>query len=354
MDRKRILQIFFFGFLALFAYELYVLLSPFLAAIGWAILFAFISYPAMLAVERRIRSRTAAAAVMTAAVALGVIVPAVWLSGQLAVEAQNLYRSVAALVRDGGITELQEWAAQSPLVASAAELLARFDIKLEDRLTELAVSAAQGASNYVVSNVTAAARNVIAFVINFTIVLFTLFYLLRDGDGYYEALRGVTPLEEHDKEVVFEGLRATLSAVMRGLLLTSILQGVAIGIGLFVCSVPYSLFLTLLTAICSLLPLVGTALVWVPAAIWLLYAAGWGWAIGLVVWSSLWSALIDNFIRPVMMKEGTGLPTMAVFFGMLGGLEAWGLVGMFAGPAVIAIFAALLRVYRRTYGDGES
>jgi predicted PurR-regulated permease PerM len=82
--------------------------------------------------------------------------------------------------------------------------------------------------------------------------------------------------------------------------------------------------------------------------------AGWGWAIGLVAWSALWSALIDNFIRPVMMKEGTGLPTMAVFFGMLGGLEVWGFIGMFAGPAVIAIFAALLTVYRRKYVDEKA
>ncbi|MGH7864098.1 MAG: AI-2E family transporter [Candidatus Binataceae bacterium] len=353
MDRKRILQVFFFGLLILFAYELYVLLSPFLAAIGWAILFAFVAHPVLGQVQRWVRSRTLAAAVVTSAVALGVILPAFWLSGRLAVEVQNLYTSATASVGGDGIAFARDWAARSPLIASITDTLARFDVQLADEIPKLAVQAAQFTSDYVVSNVTAVARNVLSLVISFTIVLFTLFYLLRDGERYYETLRGLTPLEEHDKEIVFEGLRSALSAVMRGLLLTSVMQGAAIGIGLYVCGVPYSLFLTLLTAICSLLPLVGTALVWVPAAIWLLYTSGWGWAIVLVAWSSLWAALIDNFIRPMMMKEGTGLPTMAVFFGMMGGLEAWGFIGMFAGPAVIAIFAALLGIYRRTYGDGD-
>jgi predicted PurR-regulated permease PerM len=354
MDRTRILQVFFFAFLVLFAYELYVLLSPFLAAIGWAILFAFVVHPLVGHLQRWVKSRTIAAAIITAAVALGVIVPALWLSGRLAVEVQNLYTSATQAAGGDGIAFARGWAARSPFVASITDMLARFDVKLADEIPKLAVQAAQFSSDYVVRNVTAVARNVISFLISFTIVLFTLFYLLRDGEQYYETLRGLTPLEEGDKEIVFEGLRSALSAVMRGLLLTSVLQGAAIGIGLLVCGVPYSLFLAILTAICSLLPLVGTALVWVPAAIWLLYASGWGWAIALVVWSSLWAAVIDNFIRPTMMKEGTGLPTMAVFFGMMGGLEAWGFIGMFAGPAVIAIFAALLRVYRRTYGDGKA
>ncbi len=354
MDRKRILQVFFFVVLVLFTYELYVLLSPFLPAIGWAILFAFIVHPAMGPLGRWVRSRTLAAGILTVAVALGVILPALWLSGQLAIEAQNIYQSASSLFDDGGLAFAREWAAHSPLGAAVADLLVRLDIRLEDELPKLAVQATRFVSEYIVSNATTAARNVLSFLISFTIVLFTLFYLLRDGDQYYETLRGLTPLEETDKEVVYENLRSTLSAVMRGLLLTSMLQGAAIGVGLYVCAVPYWIFLTVLTAIFSLLPLVGTALVWVPAAIWLLYVAGWGWAIGLVAWSALWSALIDNFIRPVMMKEGTGLPTMAVFFGMMGGLEVWGFIGMFAGPAAIAIFAALLTVYRRKYVDGKA
>jgi predicted PurR-regulated permease PerM len=84
-------------------------------------------------------------------------------------------------------------------------------------------------------------------------------------------------------------------------------------------------------------------------AIYLAYASSWMSAIGLVVWSMIALAVIDNFIKPLAMRHGTGLPTLALFFGLAGGIEAYGPIGIFAGPAVISIFAALLRVYERTY-----
>jgi predicted PurR-regulated permease PerM len=127
------------------------------------------------------------------------------------------------------------------------------------------------------------------------------------------------------------------------------LDGVTIGLGYLVCGVPYWAFLALLTAAGGLLPFGGTALVWVPVAIYLAVASSWMSAIGLVVWSMIALAIIDNFIKPLAMRHGTGLPTLALFFGLAGGIEAYGPIGIFAGPAVIAIFAALLRVYERTY-----
>ncbi|MGH7986576.1 MAG: AI-2E family transporter [Candidatus Binataceae bacterium] len=179
-------------------------------------------------------------------------------------------------------------------------------------------------------------------------MLFTLFYMLRDGETYYEGLRELTPLHERDKATVFDTLRTTLSAVMRGLMLTALLDGVSI-LAYLACGVPYWAFLGIITAAAGLLPVGGTALVWVPATIYLALEVGWSAAAGLVIWALLTLLIVDNFIKPVAMKHGTGLPTLALFFGLAGGIELYGPLGLFAGPAVIAIFAALLRVYRRTY-----
>jgi predicted PurR-regulated permease PerM len=128
-----------------------------------------------------------------------------------------------------------------------------------------------------------------------------------------------------------------------------VLDGVTLGLGYLVCGVPYWAFLALLTAAAGLLPFGGTALVWVPVMIYLGYSSTWVSAIGLGIWSMVALAIIDNFIKPLAMRHGTGLPTLALFFGLAGGIEAYGPIGIFAGPAVIAIFAALLRVYERTY-----
>lgn len=350
MDRERIIQVFFFGFLAVIAYQLYQLLHPFLVPILWAILLSFIFHPLYLLTNRLIRQRSLAALAITLLVALGVIVPALWLSTLLAAEAQALYAKVSAMVADGSFGRLRDQAFHSKMVATLSDMLDRHGVKLEEELTGLAISAAKLTSDALVSNVTGVARNLAFFFIDFGVMLLTFFYLLRDGEGYFEALRNLTPLHEDDKGAVFDSLRNSLSAVMRGLLLTALAQGFMVGAAFAVLGVPYWAFLSIVSAACGLLPFGGTGLVWVPASAYLLYAYGWGRALALLIWGSLAVGTIDNFIKPYAMGHGIGLPTLVLFFGIAGGLEVYGVLGLFLGPAVIAVFAALLRVYRKTYG----
>jgi predicted PurR-regulated permease PerM len=350
MDRERIIQVFFFGFLAVMAYELYDLLSPFLMPIAWAILLAFMAHPAQLELRKFIKSRSTTAIIITIAVATGVIWPAIWLSARLANEAQALIAQANDFVKSGGIQRANDWIQSSPYLAPILHRYvgARgFDLNAD--APRLLVGGAQGTSEFLIKNLTGVAKNVVTAVIDFSIVLMVFFYLLRDGEDYYRNLRELTPLHEDDKAVVFDTLTSTLSAVMRGLLLTALIQGFAIGIGLLFTGVPYWAFLAVLSAACGLLPFGGTAIVWGPAVLYLGYFSGWTTAIVLGVWCLIWIALIDNLIKPLAMRHGTGLPTIALFFGIAGGLEAYGPIGIFAGPAIISVFASLLRVYRRTY-----
>jgi len=349
MDRERIVQLFFFAFLALIAYWMYRLLQPFLVPIAWAILLAFLFHPLLVAIEKVIKRRSVAALCLTLFVALGVILPSLWLATLLANEAQSLYWQIADLVQKGGLKEMQDFAIHTRIFTGLAKFLDRQGILLESEIPRLAMSAAKTTSDVLVSNVTGVARNMVYFVIDFFIMLMTFFYLLRDGEWYYEAVRGMTPLHEDDKRAVFDSLSTTLSSVMRGLLLTALVQGVLIGLGFVVLGVPYAVFLALATAACGLLPFGGTALVWLPASMYLLYTYGWPRAIALLIWGTLSIAVIDNIIKPAAMGQGTGLPTVALFFGIAGGLAAFGPLGLFLGPAIIAVFAALLRVYRKTY-----
>src|SRR5271169_7201005 len=114
MDRERIIQIFFFGFLALMAYELYALLAPFLMPIAWAILLAFMVHPARLELRKYVKSRTLTAIIITIVVATGVILPAIWLSERLVVEAQTLYTQANEFVKNGSIKQVNGWIQSSP------------------------------------------------------------------------------------------------------------------------------------------------------------------------------------------------------------------------------------------------
>jgi predicted PurR-regulated permease PerM len=349
MDRERIVQVFFFGFLAVMAYLLYQLLDPFLVPILWAMLLSFLFHPLMVDASRLVRSKSLAAALITLGTALVVIIPAVMFAVRLAEEAKTLEAAVSAAAGDGGVAKLRDWMLHLPLSDRVTAIIGPLNINTDD-LQAMAVKMAQLTSQYLASHVTSAARNLMAFIWDFSIVILTLFYFLRDGESYYEGIRNLTPLHEEDKRAVFETLRTTLSSVMRGLMVTAALQAVMIGLGLMIFRVPYSAFLSVVSAIFGVMPIGGTAWVWAPAAVYLAYASGWASAVGLVIWSAICVAVIDNFIKPWAMRHGTELPTIALFFGIAGGLYAYGPLGLFAGPAVISIFMALLKVYRKSYG----
>ncbi len=354
MDRERLIQVFFFGFLALMAYELYALLAPFLMPIAWAILLAFMVHPVQLELRKYVASRTLTAVIITIVVATGVILPAIWLSERLVIEAQTLYVQANEFVKNGGINKVNDWIQNPPYFGWLVKRFTggkHFDLNTD--VPKFFVQGAQGTSEYLIKNLTGVAKNIVSMVIDFSIVLMIFFYLLRDGEDYYHSLRELTPLHDEDKAEVYDTLTSTLSAVMRGLLLTALIQGVAIGLGLLVTGVPYWAFLAVLTAACGLLPFGGTAIVWIPAVLYLGYFSGWTIAIVLAIWCVLWVAIIDNFIKPLAMRHGTGLPTIALFFGLAGGLEAYGPIGIFAGPAIISVFASLLHVYRETYTRGH-
>jgi len=347
MDRERIAHIFFFGFLAVMGYELYLLLSPFLVAIAWAMLLAFIAHPALVQLERFIRNRTVAALIVTAFVALVIGVPTAWLSSKLAFEATKV--SLGQFVHQGAFAQAGSQALHySGTITSVESWLEHEGLRIQD-IRHWIDKASTYLTGYLTANATTLARNLVTFVFDVVIMLLSFFYLLRDGEDYFEFVRGLTPLPEEDKAMVFETLSSMLSATMRGLLLTALLEGTLLGLGYLVTGVPYALLLGAASGAAALLPIGGTAFVWIPVVIYLWVSAGSGWAVAALVWDLIVVGVIDNLLKPLTIGQGSGLPAVALFFGITGGLEIYGPLGLFAGPAVIAVFAALIRVYRRSY-----
>ena len=346
MDRERIAHIFFFGFLAVMGYELYLLLSSFLVPIAWAMLLAFIFHPALVKLERFIRNRTAAALLVTAVMALMVIVPTAWISSKLAVEAP--WVSLGEFFHQGGFAQGGNQTIHFGTITSIEDWLEHEGLRIED-IRHWMEKTSTYLTRYFTANAATLARNLVTFLFDVVIMLLSFFYLLRDGEDYFEFVRDLTPLPDEDKAMVFETLRSMLSATMRGLLLTALLEAVLLGLGYMVTGVPNSMLLGAASGAAALLPIGGTAFVWVPVVIYLWFTAGSGWAVALLVWGVLVVGVIDNLLKPLTIGQGSGLPAVALFFGITGGLELYGPLGLFAGPAVIAVFAALIRVYRRSY-----
>jgi predicted PurR-regulated permease PerM len=349
MERERIVQVFFFGFLALMAYELFKLFSPFLVAILWAILLAFIFHPLMVHTERLVKSHTLAATLVTLVVALVIILPSIWLGTLLTSEAESLYATASDLIKNNSLTGIQQQLMSLHAVANLNNVLGQHGIRIEEEIPRIGLESLKFTSNALLENVGGAAKNLAEFFIDLGIVLLTFFYLLRDGESYYNSIRNLTPLHDTDREAVFDTLRITLSSVLRGLLLTALAQGLVMGAAYVIFGVPYWAFLSILTAASGLLPFAGTGLVWVPVCGYLLYFKGWASAIAMLIWGALSVGVIDNVVKPYAMGHGTGLPSVVLLFGIAGGLTVYGPLGLFLGPSIIAVFAALLRVYSRTY-----
>jgi predicted PurR-regulated permease PerM len=353
MEYERTVRLFFFASLLGIGYELYLILKPFLAPIAWALLLGFIFHPVAQRVLRVAKHRSLAALMIALLVGVAVIAPAIWLAGLLVHEAHGLYATATELVAGHGAATLLDRFFAWPPTAAFSNFLARHGIDLKQEMSSLAYQSARAASRLVVRNLTDIARNVASFSIDFIIMLTTFFFVLRDGAEYYRALFEITPLHEHDKQEVFDALGRTLAAVIRGVMLTAAAQGALLGVAFYFLSVPFWASFALAAAACGLLPVGGAMLIWAPIAIYLFYAVGVWHAVALTAWSIIVIAPIEHLVKPLLIGYDSGLTVLALFFGIIGGLKEFGVLGIFVGPVLISIFVTLLGVFRRSYGQPD-
>jgi predicted PurR-regulated permease PerM len=172
-------------------------------------------------------------------------------------------------------------------------------------------------------------------------MLFILFFIIRDGRAIARLGAALVPLEAERREELALRLADVTRAVVRGTALTSMVQGLLLGIGFAIVGLPAPVVFGVMAAVLSVVPFGGTALVWVPALIFMLVQGQYGQAIGVAVVGVIVSS-VDNFLKPILISGRSPLPTLAVFIGVLGGLAAFGLIGLFLGPIVIALVLALI------------
>jgi predicted PurR-regulated permease PerM len=178
-------------------------------------------------------------------------------------------------------------------------------------------------------------------LLGFAIMLFLLFFFLRDGDIMLARVRRLIPLDEVRKERLFRQLSGVTRAIVIGTSVTALMEGVLIGVGFTIASLPSPVVFGVLAALLSMLPVGGAAFVWGPAVIWLFVDARWGFGIFMLAWGVLISGL-DNVLRPLLISGRARISALAVFIGVLGGISAFGAIGLIAGPVVLSLALALV------------
>jgi predicted PurR-regulated permease PerM len=335
-----------FGLVALatLGYALWRIFQPFLTPILWALLLAFMLHPLNVRLRRRLRdSRGAAAAILTLAVALGLAGPAVILTVSFARQASDLLRRFSAeagryrILRPSDVFRLplaervMHWIEER--VPVTAEQVQRWVVEGVRRLLQTMAQA--GGTVFL---------GALGLFLGLALTLFLLFFFARDGDVTTARLVRILPLEEGLKAHLADRVAKVTRAVVVGTLLTALCQGASVGLAFAIAGIPSPVVFGVVAAAASLLPVGGTALVWGPAAIVLAMQGRWGMAIFVAAWGALVVGAADNLLRPFLVSGRVEISTLPVFFGVLGGLAAFGPIGMFLGPAVIALVLALLRV----------
>ncbi|SNB47661.1 AI-2E family transporter [Geobacter sp. DSM 9736] len=339
MDRKIYLSILAALATAAIIWLLFLLIAPFAMPFVWALVVGLATYPYYERIEGRFRGHPdRAASLMVGLVTLGVILPAAILIFMIAQNAAVWYYESAELFRS--------------LSTSGTSVLNR--VPFGDRIlslvegtgfdiTEHAAQIAGTASQFLLNMASSTVRNVAQFMLTLAMSIFILYFIYRDGARVVDA--GVRRFADDPGTIrhYLTKIRSTTTAVVVGTILTCLVQGALAGVGYFFAGVPAPVLFGLLTAIGALVPVVGTALVWVPLVAYLALTGAYLNAGLLAGWCAIFVGISDNAIRPLTIGARSNIPTLAVVLGAVGGAATMGLLGLIVGPIVFAIMATLWR-----------
>jgi predicted PurR-regulated permease PerM len=204
-------------------------------------------------------------------------------------------------------------------------------------------------SGFLIDELAGLAQNVLLLTVDFLVMIMTLFFFFKDGRRLVQGLYDIIPLEEAHKARIVTRLDQTTRAVVKGMVVTAILQGLLAGAAYTFLQVPFPVFLMALTTLLAPLPFGGTAVVWVPVTLYLYWVGPMWKAVAMLAWGIGVVTMVDNFLRPWLIGRGAQLPVLFLFFSILGGLAAYGMIGIFLGPILLGIFLTGIQIYREAY-----
>jgi predicted PurR-regulated permease PerM len=346
-DSRALRRWFTVGIVIVVLWAICLVLWPLRMAIAWAAVLAFLLYPLHLNLTRRFRNRpTVAASLITAMTPVAIFGPLALIGIAFA---QQISVLADSLQQNPDLLDLSQWLdpAQHPRVAHAAAWVgARFDLGPE-KFHEYVAANIRSWSGAIAKSSGQFFLNTAGVLLRFFLMLFILFFVLRDGSTWFNRLGKLLPLAGAQREALFTRLGKVLRAVVYGCGLTAIVQGALVGIGFAVAGLPGPVVFGVLAAVLALLPFGGAAIVWVPAALYMFGAGQTGWGIFLLIWGGIVS-VSDNFIRPIIISRHAPVPTLMVFLGVVGGVSAFGPIGFIIGPVILVLATELLR-----YAEGS-
>lgn len=331
-------------------YLSYLILRPFQDTLILSIVLASLFYPLNVWLARAYRGRKNLAALsIVFIITFAIAIP--------------IFLFVSALVSQGtdSVNQMNEWVkagnlrklAEDPRIVGYSEWLQQKFPWIEFPQIDLAHSVLQigkSIGQSLLSRGASLLGNVASLITQFFIMVFVVFFLVRDGKGMIDQARYFSPLRVEQEDRLLTGIRQVAGSVLLGTFVTAISQGIIGGLGLSLVGIP-GLFWGTMMGFSSLIPIVGTSLVWIPSCIYLLLLGYWKSAIFLALWCVVLVGSIDNFLRPFIMRGGSRMSPFYIFLAIIGGVQYFGLIGILYGPLILSFAMIMLYLYGVEYKD---
>ena len=345
MKREYLLIAIFIGIVVLTFYLFYRIIAPFLIPFCWAGTFVIILYPLYRRLAKWIHSATLRSLILTILVVLVIIGPAVYLGISLVQEAITMFDSFSKWVDAGHLNAALDFQ-HTPFYRVLQERLSPYvDISRFDPRT-IVENGLLKISQVALSSTTNILANTGRILLQFLLLVFFMFYLFRDGHLFLDYIKSIIPFEPHRAEATIEKLKNVIASTMYGGIVVAFLQGVLGGILFWIAGIHSPLFWGTLMAFTSLIPVVGTTLVYLPAGIILIAGGSLVSGIVVIAGGALVISQVDNFIRPLLVSGRTGMHTLLLFVSVMGAVGLFGLLGIVLGPLIAAVFVTIMEMIR--------
>jgi len=324
--------------LALVVIGCFVVLRPFVSSLLWAAILCFSTWPMYLWLEKKLKGRrTAAAAIMTLLITLVLVVPFIVAGATLA---ENLSRLIETIrrIKEGDVPGPPEWMHQLPLIGPSLDAFWENLTVNTDKMTLfLKAHVKQWLLEY--------GLDIGQGVLQLSLSVFISFFFYRDGEYIAKSFAsGFRRIAGEHTQHLLAVVGGTVKGVVYGLIGTSVAQGVLAGLGFKMAGVPSAFLLGLLTFFLSFIP-GGAPIVWISVTVWLFYSGATGWGVFMTVWGAICLFIVDNVLRSYLISRDARLPFVLVFLGIIGGILAFGFIGLFLGPTLLAAGYSLIREF---------
>jgi predicted PurR-regulated permease PerM len=320
-------------------YLCWLMLKPFVGVIGWSAVLVIVFYPVHRRLANRLRRPALSAFLSCVLVILLILVPVTLIT-------LAIFRELSGALQSLQTASNYLLDPNSPVTGPLLGWLERYIDVTQLRSEEYLLAQLKGMSGSIAGRTLGFLGGVVGVVIQMLFVIFTMYYLFKDGERIADTVRDALPLEQKQAESLIARTREVIDASVYGVISVAVIQGTLGGLAFWVLGLPSAIVWGVAMTFLSMIPMLGAFLVWVPAAIYLAVTGHVTKAILLAVWGTLVIGMIDNFLRPKLVGGRTRLHELLIFFAVLGGLQVFGVLGFVLGPVVLAVTLALIDVFR--------